>query len=62
MTLTQYIVDFNLRKSWNAVIAKVEPHMIVFLGDMMDNGRTNVDDSEYVTLVLLAEKGANIWG
>ena len=48
MNLTQYIVDFNMRKSWSAVIAKVEPHMIVFLGDMMDNGRANITDSAYV--------------
>jgi hypothetical protein len=48
--LTQYIVDFNLRKNWNAVIAKMEPHMVVFLGDMMDNGRSNIDESAYVTL------------
>ena len=40
MGLTQYIVDLNLRKSWNAVIARVNPHMVVFLGDMMDNGRS----------------------
>ncbi|KAF8532545.1 Metallo-dependent phosphatase-like protein [Gautieria morchelliformis] len=45
--LTQYIVDFNLRKNWNAVIATLEPHMVIFLGDMMDNGRSTIDESAY---------------
>ncbi|KAF8590903.1 Metallo-dependent phosphatase [Ramaria rubella] len=46
-SLSQYMVDLNLRKSWNAVISKFDPHMVIFLGDMMDNGRNNVNEDEY---------------
>lgn len=44
--ITQYIVDLNLRKSWNAVISKLNPDLLIFLGDMMDNGRS-VNDYEF---------------
>ncbi|ETW80542.1 hypothetical protein HETIRDRAFT_21171, partial [Heterobasidion irregulare TC 32-1] len=43
MSLSQYIVDLNLRKSWRAAKA-TRPDAVVFLGDMMDNGR---DDFRY---------------
>jgi hypothetical protein len=46
MNLTRYIVDFNLRKSWNAVFMRFNPHVVIFMGDMMDNGRSNVDEHE----------------
>lgn len=59
MSLTKYIVDFNLRKSWNAVIAKVNPHMVLFLGDMMDNGRSDFGGAAYVTLGYISKKTPN---
>jgi hypothetical protein len=44
--LTRIIVDLNLRKSWRAAIKK-NPDAIVFLGDMMDNGRDVMSSAEY---------------
>jgi ethanolamine phosphate phosphodiesterase len=44
--LTQFIVDFNLRKSWRLVALKLRPHVVVFLGDMMDGGRGDMGDVE----------------
>ncbi|KAF5321719.1 hypothetical protein D9619_001937 [Psilocybe cf. subviscida] len=44
--LTRLIVDLNLRKNWKAAIEK-KPDAIVFLGDMMDNGRDSMSDAEY---------------
>ncbi|GJJ06660.1 hypothetical protein Clacol_000855 [Clathrus columnatus] len=49
--VTQYIVDLNLRKSWNAVISKLRPDLVIFLGDMMDNGRS-VNDDELIHKIL----------
>ncbi|KAF8530532.1 Metallo-dependent phosphatase-like protein [Hysterangium stoloniferum] len=46
-TVTQYVVDLNLRKSWNAISSRFHPQMAIFLGDMMDNGRSIVDEREY---------------
>jgi hypothetical protein len=45
--LTRLVVDLNLRKNWNVAIAK-NPDSVVFLGDMMDGGRMDMSDSEYV--------------
>ena len=45
MRLSQFIVDLNLRKSWRAV-RRQRPDAVVFLGDMMDNGRVDMSDSE----------------
>ncbi|KAF9485927.1 Metallo-dependent phosphatase [Pholiota conissans] len=44
--LTRLIVDLNLRKNWHAAIKK-NPDAIVFLGDMMDNGRNAMSTAEY---------------
>ncbi|EJF65103.1 Metallo-dependent phosphatase [Dichomitus squalens LYAD-421 SS1] len=44
--LSQLIVDLNLRKSWRGVLRQ-NPHAVVFLGDMMDNGRFAMSDDEY---------------
>lgn len=44
-TLTQFIVDSNLRKSWQAA-KRLSPNMVVFLGDMMDGGRYRMLDEE----------------
>jgi hypothetical protein len=44
--LTQFIVDLNLRKSWRLVAMKMRPHVVVFLGDMMDGGRGEMGDDE----------------
>lgn len=45
MKLTQFIVDLNLLKSWK-VAKRFHPDAIVFLGDMMDNGRYAFGDEE----------------
>ncbi|KAF7983300.1 hypothetical protein HWV62_22969 [Athelia sp. TMB] len=49
ITLTQFIVDLNLRKSWRLVVKRLSPRSdaVVFLGDMMDGGRDNMSDEEY---------------
>ncbi|KJA28975.1 hypothetical protein HYPSUDRAFT_128265 [Hypholoma sublateritium FD-334 SS-4] len=44
--LTRLIVDLNLRKNWHAAVKK-DPDVVVFLGDMMDNGRSATSDGEY---------------
>ncbi|OCH84705.1 hypothetical protein OBBRIDRAFT_741133 [Obba rivulosa] len=46
MWLTQRVVDLNLRKSWWAVMRQ-RPDVVVFLGDMMDNGRVDMPAAEY---------------
>ncbi|OSD03988.1 Metallo-dependent phosphatase [Trametes coccinea BRFM310] len=46
MRLSQFIVDLNLRKSWRATLRR-RPDAVVFLGDMMDNGRLDMPDEEY---------------
>ena len=45
MRLSQSIVDLNLRKSWRAVLRQ-RADAVVFLGDMMDNGRLAMSDDE----------------
>ncbi|KAH9942328.1 Metallo-dependent phosphatase [Epithele typhae] len=49
-TLTQLMVDLYIRKSWRAVLRR-RPDAIVFLGDMMDNGRLAMSDQEYEAYV-----------
>lgn len=55
--LSQVVVDLNLRKSWWAIRKILLRHghknganensdAVVFLGDMMDNGRLAYDDTE----------------
>ncbi|TDL14483.1 Metallo-dependent phosphatase [Rickenella mellea] len=46
MRLTQFVVDLNLRKNW-MVATRFRPDVVVFLGDMMDNGRVTMGDDEY---------------
>ncbi|KZT19065.1 Metallo-dependent phosphatase, partial [Neolentinus lepideus HHB14362 ss-1] len=46
MRLSQFIVDWNLRKNWR-VTSKLNPDAVVFLGDMMDGGRFDMSASEY---------------
>ena len=48
MSLSQFIVDLNLRKSWLAA-SHFDPHVVIFLGDMMDNGRLTSSDEECVS-------------
>ncbi|KAH8119213.1 Metallo-dependent phosphatase-like protein [Phellopilus nigrolimitatus] len=45
--LSQFAVDSNLRRSWSAVRRRFRPDVVVFLGDMMDNGRDASGDEEY---------------
>lgn len=47
--LSQVIVDLNLRKNWRAAM-RSRPDKIVFLGDMLDNGRMEMTDEECVPL------------
>ena len=47
MTLSQFIVDLQLRKAWRTALA-TRPDAVVFLGDMLDNGRAERSDNEYV--------------
>ena len=42
------MTDLNMRKSWRAVYHKFRPDYVVFLGDMMDNGRLDMSHEEYV--------------
>ena len=44
------MTDLNMRKSWRAVYRRFQPDYVVFLGDMMDNGRLDVSHEEYVGL------------
>ncbi|TFK94574.1 Metallo-dependent phosphatase [Polyporus arcularius HHB13444] len=44
--LSQFIIDLNIRKSWRAALRR-HPHAVIFLGDMMDNGRYAMSDGEY---------------
>ncbi|KAI0633365.1 Metallo-dependent phosphatase-like protein [Trametes polyzona] len=50
MRLSQFIVDLNIRKSWRATLRR-HPDSVVFLGDMMDNGRVDMPDEEYARYV-----------
>ncbi|KAF8840517.1 Metallo-dependent phosphatase [Paxillus ammoniavirescens] len=45
--LSQIMVDLNLRKSWNSALRRLRPNAVVVLGDMMDNGRLSMANSEY---------------
>lgn len=49
--LTRLIVDLNMRKNWQVALRK-EPDTIVFLGDVMDNGRLDIPDDEYVYILV----------
>ena len=46
------MVDLNMRKSWRAAQA-LHPNAVVFLGDMMDNGRMDYTADEYVCVLLI---------
>ncbi|KAI0373398.1 hypothetical protein BV20DRAFT_734412 [Pilatotrama ljubarskyi] len=50
MRLSQFIVDLNIRKSWSATLSR-HPDEVVFLGDMMDNGRVDMSGEEYARYV-----------
>lgn len=45
--LTKLVTDLNIRKNWLVAIRK-QPDTIVFLGDVMDGGRLDTPDDEYV--------------
>ncbi|VDB95220.1 unnamed protein product [Peniophora sp. CBMAI 1063] len=46
MALSQAVVDLQLRKAWRTALA-TRPDAVVFLGDMLDNGRAERGDTEY---------------
>ncbi|KII92954.1 hypothetical protein PLICRDRAFT_103385 [Plicaturopsis crispa FD-325 SS-3] len=45
--LSRVIVDLNMRKSWWVTMRHLNPHVVLFLGDMMDGGRDTMPDAEY---------------
>jgi predicted phosphodiesterase len=49
------VVDLNLRKNWHAALQH-NPDAIVFLGDMMDNGRYAMSDEELVSDVCYQDR------
>ena len=58
--LSQKIVDPNMRKSWRAAQA-LHPNAVVFLGDMMDNGRMSYTAAEYVCTSIYLLVPAYLW-
>jgi len=50
--LTRVMVDLNMRKSWQVALRK-RPDAVVFLGDVMDNGRLDISDEEWATLSVM---------
>lgn len=41
MTVSRIFVDMNLRKAWR-VAKSMRPHAVIFLGDMLDDGFSNM--------------------
>ncbi|KAA1474292.1 Metallo-dependent phosphatase [Dentipellis sp. KUC8613] len=48
MALSLFKVDYNMRKSWR-VAKTLKPDVVIFLGDMMDNGRAVSSPKAYHT-------------
>jgi predicted MPP superfamily phosphohydrolase len=48
LNLTQFISDFYMKKSFSTIIQKMNPEIIVFLGDLMDGGREIKTELEYL--------------
>ncbi|PPR00982.1 hypothetical protein CVT24_000276 [Panaeolus cyanescens] len=44
--ITRSIVNLNLRKNWRAALGR-KPDAVVFLGNMLDNGRLKMSNEEY---------------
>lgn len=44
LSLSKITVDNYLYKNYIALITKLEPEMVIFLGDLLDNGRESADD------------------
>jgi ethanolamine phosphate phosphodiesterase len=59
MWLSQRIVDYNMRKSWWAT-KQLHPDVVIFLGDMMDNGRFAMPDAECVRLITNSSRGSSV--
>lgn len=51
-TFKQFFVHLNLRKSWNAA-SRLNPHLVIVLGDMLDKGRAIMTDEELVHFVAM---------
>lgn len=43
--IRQFVVDLNLKKSWH-VATRLQPHVVVFLGDMLANGKSIKNEAE----------------
>jgi hypothetical protein len=43
--ITQFIVDLNMKKSWRTV-SKLHPNAVIFMGDLMDDGRADMPSKE----------------
>lgn len=41
----EFVHELYLRKSWNAA-TRLNPHVIIMLGDMLDNGRSVMTDDQ----------------
>ncbi|KAG8985750.1 hypothetical protein FRB90_004473, partial [Tulasnella sp. 427] len=46
--LREFFVRLNVRKSWNAA-SRLNPQIVIVLGDMLDQGRAIMTDDEYET-------------
>lgn len=44
MALSKHTVDLYLRRNYHAMVAHLQPHYIMFLGDYLDNGRSALDE------------------
>lgn len=50
-SITEFVVHLNLRKSWNAA-SRLNPHVVIVLGDMLHQGRAIMTDEECVSIAI----------
>ena len=46
-SIRRVLFDLNLRKSWH-VASRLKPQVVIFLGDMLANGKSAQNREEYV--------------
>lgn len=44
LKLSQHTVDNYIRKNYRALVETLHPHSVIFLGDLMDNGRSSSEE------------------
>lgn len=49
LSLAQLTVDNYIYKNYRALLKNLQPHMVVFLGDLLDDGRSPPSDEYYET-------------